>query len=590
MKRITLFVLLASVSMVMLAQATDLVVDNQNPGWLSNVISFSDQQTVKNLKVTGYVNETDLKFIGTLIENRSLDGRLDISEVEIISESGRESDNTMSINAFQLSNQNPIKTLKYLIFPEKLSSSYAPLSIDVGGGRPAAILHVDTLYFNWSHSHVTGYDIGGSVSTLYLGTNIDSIPDEQYNSHWTVSSTMEGIHNLETCILSKNMRYLGYGAFSHIKTLTNINFNELTELEYLGPFAFRGNNFVEGSFLPDTLIIPTKITTFCSGAFGYRKGQHIYFHENIESITYAQYNGYSTKYGLGNGNGLFLHMRSLTPPSLYSNLSAGCVVYVPKGAKELYLKDNHWKEATIIEENPLETVLLDKHSASMEVGETLRLIPTFIPSDADDKTLEWSVKDESVAKVENGVVTALAPGKTWVYAMSVVEDVMDSCEVTVIQHVTNITFDTPALTIEGIGATAQLNVIVTPEDATDKSVTWTSSNPSVCVVSNGKIVSVGYGMSVVIATSVDGGHMAVATVNVSEATNVKAAETSDISIQGTSFGVRILNAANETANIYTPDGVLVKAVKVTGAQMNVELPEGSIYLVKIADKTVKVSR
>lgn len=187
-------------------------------------------------------------------------------------------------------------------------------------------------------------------------------------------------------------------------------------------------------------------------------------------------------------------------------------------------------------------------------------------------------------------MTALAPGKTWVYAMSVVEDVMDSCEVTVIQHVTDITFDTPAITIEGIGATAQLNVIVTPEDATDKSVTWTSSNPSVCVVSNGKIVSVGYGMSVVIATSVDGGHMAVATVNVSEATNVKAAETSDISVQGTSFGVRILNAANETANIYTPDGVLVKAVKVAGAQMDVDLPEGGIYLVKVADKAVKVSR
>ena len=80
------------------------------------------------------------------------------------------------------------------------------------------------------------------------------------------------------------------------------------------------------------------------------------------------------------------------------------------------------------------------------------------------------------------------------------------------------------------------------------------------------------------------------TIVVNVATGVNVAEKSTLSVRPTSYGVCILNAAGETAHIYTPDGVLVKTVKVTGAQMDVDLPEGGIYLVKVADKAVKVSR
>ena len=80
------------------------------------------------------------------------------------------------------------------------------------------------------------------------------------------------------------------------------------------------------------------------------------------------------------------------------------------------------------------------------------------------------------------------------------------------------------------------------------------------------------------------------TIVVSVATSVDATEESVLRVRPTAFGIRILNAEGETARIYTPDGVLVKTVKVAGAQMDIELPEGSIYLVKIADKAVKVSR
>lgn len=38
------------------AQHTSLIVDNQTPGWLSSKIEYKDQQTLENLKITGYIN------------------------------------------------------------------------------------------------------------------------------------------------------------------------------------------------------------------------------------------------------------------------------------------------------------------------------------------------------------------------------------------------------------------------------------------------------------------------------------------------------------------------------------------------------
>ena len=68
MKKFLLLCILSVMCNALFAQATDLVIDCQTPGWLSSKINYGDQQTVKNLKVTGYINKTDLNFIGTLTQ------------------------------------------------------------------------------------------------------------------------------------------------------------------------------------------------------------------------------------------------------------------------------------------------------------------------------------------------------------------------------------------------------------------------------------------------------------------------------------------------------------------------------------------
>ena len=60
MKRIISLCMCLAMCMALFAQATDLTVDNQTPGWLSNKIGYGDQKTVKNLTVTGFINGEDL--------------------------------------------------------------------------------------------------------------------------------------------------------------------------------------------------------------------------------------------------------------------------------------------------------------------------------------------------------------------------------------------------------------------------------------------------------------------------------------------------------------------------------------------------
>ena len=59
MKRLFLICMWLYICISVSSQVTDIVVDCQNPGWLSNLITYNDQQTVRNLKVTGFVNKDD---------------------------------------------------------------------------------------------------------------------------------------------------------------------------------------------------------------------------------------------------------------------------------------------------------------------------------------------------------------------------------------------------------------------------------------------------------------------------------------------------------------------------------------------------
>lgn len=81
-------------------------------------------------------------------------------------------------------------------------------------------------------------------------------------------------------------------------------------------------------------------------------------------------------------------------------------------------------------------------------------------------------------------------------------------------HVTGVRLDKSALTLPA-GGTARLTAIISPENATDKSVSWISGSPDVASVdSSGNITAVSAGTAVITVTAKDGGSKASCTVTV----------------------------------------------------------------------------
>ena len=136
---------------------------------------------------------------------------------------------------------------------------------------------------------------------------------------------------------------------------------------------------------------------------------------------------------------------------------------------------------------------------------TYRLKVTVSPKKATDKTLTWASSNEAVATVDSdGVVTANAPGRATITATSI-NGKKAKCVVTVkVKKATSVKMNAKTKTLN-TDTTYQLKATVYPSTATYKTVTWTSSNTSVCEVdSNGLVTAISPGTCTITAKSHNG--------------------------------------------------------------------------------------
>ncbi|MBO7585109.1 MAG: Ig-like domain-containing protein [Bacteroidales bacterium] len=147
---------------------------------------------------------------------------------------------------------------------------------------------------------------------------------------------------------------------------------------------------------------------------------------------------------------------------------------------------------------PVEELILDKTSLEIIKGDTEIITATVKPDDATEKKVEWSSADETIATVDkNGKVTGTGGGVTTVTAS--IGDLEATCTVTVTVPVESITLDKTSLTMK-VGETATLKATVKPDDATDKTVTWSSADKSIATVDKtGKVTAVKEGETVITA-------------------------------------------------------------------------------------------
>ena len=131
---------------------------------------------------------------------------------------------------------------------------------------------------------------------------------------------------------------------------------------------------------------------------------------------------------------------------------------------------------------PATSITLNASSQNLITGESFTLTATVEPAKTTD-TVVWSSSNEAVATVSDGTVTAAKAGTTEITATA--GNVKATCTVTVsdpVYKVTDIKLTAAPSRRIAAGKKVQLKASIAPSNATDKSVTWTSSNKKVATV------------------------------------------------------------------------------------------------------------
>lgn len=171
---------------------------------------------------------------------------------------------------------------------------------------------------------------------------------------------------------------------------------------------------------------------------------------------------------------------------------------------------------------PVTSVTLAPETLSIEEGKTAGLTATISPANATTQQHSWASENGKIAKaygetLNTAKVTAIGVGKTTItYTIGGKEA---SCEVTVTPRtisVESITLNKTQLSLVK-GATETLAATVLPTTATDKAVTWKSSDTAVATVENGVVTAVAAGNATITATA--GGKTAICAVTVTNPSN-----------------------------------------------------------------------
>ena len=241
----------------------------------------------------------------------------------------------------------------------------------------------------------------------------------------------------------------------------------------------------------------------------------------------------------------------------------------------------------------VKSIIIDKDEMTLERGETAQLSVTVYPQDADDSSVEWSSENNEVATVDSkGTVVAISSGTTIIRATTNDgSNLTAECQVTVTSlKATGISIDRTEATLER-DATLQLTATVTPDDADDRTVTWSSADSGIARVDGaGLVTAVSAGTTTITATTGDGtGLTASCTVTVThktvqsitvdeEALSLERGETTRLTVIVTpqdADDVSVTWYSNNSGVATVDDGGRVTAIEVGTAVITATTNDGS---------------
>ena len=335
-------------------------------------------------------------------------------------------------------------------------------------------------------------------NTLVLGSQTTIIPE----SVTSIGDYAFEYCNLTSITIPEGVTDIGKGAFEDC-SLTSITIPE--GVTSIGEYAFYGCNNLTSINIPESV---TEIGDYafigCSSLTSIVLPKSL---KSIESKAFAD---------CENLTDVYCNAKSVPRTSrdaFDGSYPEYVTLHVPANALNAYKTTEPWSsfgkfetlETTIL----VEGITLSQTTATLTEGETMTLTATVEPEGATDQSVTWISSNEDVATVDgSGKVQAVASGNATITATA--NDgsgVSASCDVTVekaVVKVTKITLSQTTATLTE-GETMTFTATIAPEDATDKSITWSSSNTSVASVDNkGKVTAKASGNATITATANDG--------------------------------------------------------------------------------------
>ena len=309
--------------------------------------------------------------------------------------------------------------------------------------------------------------------------------------------------SIEEVNLPEGLTKIGHGAFDGC-SLKEITIPE--SVTFIGDCAFRSN-----SKLTD-ITLPKGITSISYGMFEYSSICNITIPENVMEICSNAFTECK--------NLLSVTLLSPEPPTVdedaFARIDRKPSVFVPEGSVGKYKESEGWKDFEVrqIAAKPVSSIEFGEEKIILNIGDSKQLAATVLPEDADYKELSWSSDYPSIASVdENGMVTAVGTGTTIITAKATDgSGVTATCTVTVIKPATSITLDVNELEITK-SSTRQLSATVLPEDASIRSVTWSSDNEEIATVDEyGDVTAHRLGKATITATTTDGSNLSASCV------------------------------------------------------------------------------
>lgn len=224
-------------------------------------------------------------------------------------------------------------------------------------------------------------------------------------------------------------------------------------------------------------------------------------------------------------------------------------------------------------------VALNSTAAELEVkGAPYQLAATVMPLNAANKDVTWSTSNASVATVADGLVTPVTEGTATITVTTADGAKTATCAVTVRAAatipVTSVRLNESELTLRADDAPYQLKAVVAPLNASNRDITWSSTNPAAATVADGLITPVATGTTVITVTTADGSKTATCAVTITDAPSIPV---TGVTLNATSAALEVDGA---------PYHLIAKVAPLNATNTNVAWTSSDPAVATVADGVV----